>query len=148
MSSIREEIRAILREEIAALGLGASGPRREAVAIRDSADLTRFAREIAERASDPSFAAALARGEVVFDLTGGSAANPVTTSPAAVPRATTTQAPQLQCVLSEKSLITERDVAALPTGQTSIRLCAKARLTPLAGDELRRRGIKVERNPT
>jgi ethanolamine utilization cobalamin adenosyltransferase len=44
-----------------------------------------------------------------------------------------------------KPIITERDVAALPRDQQRLRIDKKSRLTPLAADELRSRGIKVER---
>jgi len=44
-----------------------------------------------------------------------------------------------------KGMVTERDVATLPQGTRSIRAGAAVRFTPLARDEMRRRGIKVER---
>jgi hypothetical protein len=44
-----------------------------------------------------------------------------------------------------KSLVTERDIAAVAQGQTRLRVLKTARLTPLAGDEARRRAIRIER---
>ncbi len=44
-----------------------------------------------------------------------------------------------------KSLITERDLAAVPNGETRLRITKTALLTPLANDEARRRGIRIER---
>ena len=71
MSDLRDEIRAILREEIAALGQEAQAapqPVRERVEIASSADLTRFAQDILARAADPDFAERLARGDLFFEL--------------------------------------------------------------------------------
>ena len=56
----------------------------------------------------------------------------VTTMPAAVPEL-------------RKGLITERDIAAVAEGEVRLRVAKTARLTPLAGDEARRRGIRIER---
>jgi hypothetical protein len=44
-----------------------------------------------------------------------------------------------------KGLITERDIACVAEGETRLRITKQARLTPLAGDEARRRGIRIER---
>jgi hypothetical protein len=47
----------------------------------------------------------------------------------------------------DKALITERDIAAL-SGARVLRIGKGARLTPLARDEARRRGIRIERSET
>ena len=155
MPELRALIREILAEELAAIRSGAGGaPAVERVRIADNRDLTAFARDLLERASDPRFAAAVRDGSVVFALEGGSAAAPairaetpryaappaeyaapVTTVPPAVPELT-------------KGLITERDIAAIPEGQTRLRVARNSRLTPLAGDEARRRKIRIERMTT
>jgi hypothetical protein len=44
-----------------------------------------------------------------------------------------------------KGLITERDIAGIAEGETRLRISKTARLTPLAGDEARRRGLRIER---
>lgn len=141
MSGLRDEIRAILREEIAALSRenpAANMPSCERVRITSGADLTRFAQDLVARASDPGFAARVARGEISFELeayrpVGG----PIVTAPAR-------QAPDVL----DKPLVTERDIAALTGGTRTLRLGKTSRLTPLARDEARRRGIRIERSET
>ncbi|MER9707585.1 hypothetical protein NKJ10_25735 [Mesorhizobium sp. M0204] len=155
MSELRALIREIVAQELAAIRPSSRGaPLEENVCIADSRDLTAFALGLLERATDPLFAAAVRDGSHVFMLEGArlsDAATPgaprhapspglaqtmlVTTSPPAVPELT-------------KSLITERDIAAIPTDQTRIRIGKKSRLTPLASDEARRRKIRIERMTT
>ena len=48
-------------------------------------------------------------------------------------------------VAVESGLVSERHVDRLPPGTTRLRLGRRARMTPLARDRLRRRGIVVER---
>ena len=77
MSGLRDEIRAILREELAALraetdaaateSAAAESPACERVQIANSADLTRFAQDLVARAADPAFAARVARGGLIFE---------------------------------------------------------------------------------
>jgi hypothetical protein len=42
-------------------------------------------------------------------------------------------------------MVTERQVNALPAGTTQLVIAGSVRLTPLARDRLRQRGIAVER---
>ena len=141
MSAIRDEIRAILREEIATLRSTRAGPVMETVHISDGADLTRFAQEIVARAKDPAFAADVANGRVRFDLSQQAPSEyrhrgTIVASPARV-----SQGPDMN-----KALITERDIAELGSGQRMLRIGKASRLTPLAQDEARRRGIRIERS--
>ncbi len=138
MSELRDEIRAILREEIAALTGGAQGntPTSEQVRVRSSADLTRFAQDLLARAQDPAFAAGVTQGthrfELVRHVPDGA---PIVASPATPkPNALT------------KTLVTERDIGALSNGTQVLSIGKTARLTPLARDEARRRGIRIERS--
>lgn len=168
MSDIRSLIRDVLAEEIAAIRaelLGAAGPREERVRVDDARALTEFALSVLHRAADPGFVSALQQGRLVFSPAGAptfAAAGPampvaayaplappsapvlqaapqpsvlVTTTPAAVPEVT-------------KSLITERDIAGLGPETTRLRIGRLSRLTPLAADETRRRGIRIERSAT
>ena len=138
MPGIREEIRAILREEIAALRAEAQAKPAvsvERVRITSTAELNRFARDLIARAASPDFSRAVADGALTFELASPSDSTPaIVTSPASV------SAPTL-----EKTLITERDIAGLETTTKSLRLSKDSRLTPLARDEARRRGIRIER---
>lgn len=148
MSALRDEIRAILREEIAALRSEAQTapprPESEQVRIASSADLTLFARDLMRRASEPGFAERVAHGTLVFELSTpmpaappASAARPIVTGPAR-------KAPDWL----DKGLITERDISALDASARSLRIAPASRLTPLARDEARRRGIRIERDKT
>jgi hypothetical protein len=150
MTDLRSLIRELLSEEIATLRaeiLG--GPQVERVRVASSADLTGFALSVLRRAQDPGFAAALQEGRLRFEpegtpmpaapmppqLHGSAVPQPavlVTTVPAGIPEL-------------RKGLITERDIAAVADGETRLRILKSARLTPLAGDEARRRGIRIER---
>lgn len=146
MSALRDEIRAILREEISALRseVGYAPPASEQVRITSSAELTLFAQELVQRASEPGFAGRVARGELVFEL-----ATPMpAAAPAAVSRAIVTGPPRKAPYRLEKSLITERDINALDASARSLRIGPASRLTPLARDEARRRGIRIERDKT
>lgn len=138
MSGIREEIRAILREEISALR-SEHGPapvvRTERVRIASDAEVNRFALDVARRASDPDFVAQLTRGEMRFELMhdAPSVAAPIVSG-----------APRAEPEVLDKALITERDIATL-NGARGIRIGPNSRLTPLARDEAQRKGIRIER---
>ena len=147
MPDLRELIREILVEVLDSLPERQSaGCQRERVTFRGSDDLNEFARSLVERAQDRDFADAVRDGRHVFDLDHGrqpirheersAQAVPIVSSvPADVPVLT-------------KSLITERDLAQLGPQQRRLRIGSKSRLTPLAADELRRRGVKIERMQT
>lgn len=137
MSALRDEIRAILREEIAALRIegAASGAHVERVRIDSSADLTKFARDLIRRGADPAFSEKVLHGDLLFELSQTRHdAGPIVTSP-----------PRADPARLDKALITERDIAGLDGSARSLRLSAQSRLTPLARDEARRRGIRIER---
>ena len=141
--SLRDEIRAVLREELAAIG-PAHAPATERVRVATGADLDRFARDLLARAAnDPGFARRVADGHHRFEPEGAAQPMPpiVTGPPAAAqPRsvAAVASAPV------HHGLLTERHVAAA-TGKT-LRVAPGACVTPLARDEARRRGIRIERS--
>ena len=139
MPGIREEIRAILREEIAALRTEAQAKPAasvERVRITSTAELNQFARDLIARAASQDFSRKVAEGALIFELASPSVSTPVivTSSPA-----------QARAPMLDKSLITERDIAGLEKTTKSLRLSKHSRLTPLARDEARRRGIRIER---
>lgn len=153
MSALREEIRAILREEIAALRREVPAARApEVVHVANSGDLTRFARDLLARAaSDPDFAAAVSSGAQRFELSGGMAMHtPANYAPAPAARIVTGPAAPARSKTEEisKALVTERDIAAMESGAKVLRVPKNCRLTPLANDEARRRGIRIERFAT
>jgi hypothetical protein len=146
MKMLREEIRAILAEELAALRAEAGHfrVRAEQVVIRSDADLTRFARDLVARARDASFAADVESGAVRFELAGGGISGPgrpsltqIVTGP---PSSATASA-----VVLDKKLVTEADVAAHGGHSRVLRVGAHSVVTPLARDEARRLGIRIER---
>ncbi len=172
MSDIRSLIREVLAEEIAAIRhelLGAAGVREERVRVDDARTLTDFALSVLRRASDPGFVSALQDGRLTFVPAGAptfAAAGPVTpmaayapvsasgpASPAVaqpVPQPATVLVTTVPVAAPEvaKSLITERDIAALGSDTARLRIGRHSKLTPLAADEARRRGIRIERSAT
>ncbi len=136
MSALRDEIRAILREELTSLR-AEMAPVAEPVHIATSNDLNRFAQEVLERAQDPSFAAGVRDGRIRFSLVAPAAA------PATLSRPIVSSPPKPAAVVLDKKLVTERDIAELQTRH--VRLSKHSRITPLAKDEARRKGIRIER---
>lgn len=136
MSALRDEIRAILREELAALR-NEVAPAPETVRIETSTDLNRFAQDLLERAQNPDFVAGVRAGTIRFALTGGAVA------PSAPARPIVTSPSRPVAELLDKKLVTERDIAELQSRH--IRLPRHSRITPLAQDEARRKGIRIER---
>lgn len=150
MSELRSLIRQILAEEIAGLRAEApGGPQVERVRAGSEADLTDFALSLLARAQDPAFVTALRGGRIRFAPEGLAPPHVLplprhAPSPAALPMKLVTTAPASVPEL-RKGLITERDIAGMDEGETRLRITKSARLTPLAGDEARRRGIRIER---
>ena len=145
-ADLRAMIRALLREELAALrtgnGSGAPRLREEMVSVRSDADLAAFARRILALADDAGARADIESGHHVFRLS-----DPAPDEWMAV-RSEAHERPQLQRsrpVSFERGLINEREIRNLPEATAAIRIGKGVRLTPLAQDELRRRGIKIER---
>ncbi len=141
MNDIRSLVRQILAEELGRHGIGAGGPRREPVSIRRSADLDAFALRVLEMARSVDLAAELRSGRLRFELESGSA--PPARSIAETPSARAS-APAGAAARFDKGLVTEKHIAGLAHG-ASISVGKSVCFTPLAKDELRRKGIKVER---
>jgi hypothetical protein len=154
MGDIRALIKEILAEELALLRAEfACDATVERVSVSTSADLNRFALSVLDRANDPGFVSALRNGSFHFEPVGnvGPPERVEQFPPAAMrtpaakqPETLVTTIPPKVPELS-KSLITERDLAAVANGETRLRITKTARLTPLANDEARRRGIRIER---
>ncbi|OXT00613.1 hypothetical protein B7H23_10955 [Notoacmeibacter marinus] len=136
MSALRDEIRAILREELAAFR-GDAGAVVETVRIDSSGDLNRFVADLLTRADEPDFRTRVASGQIRFELGKPTpyAARAIVSSP-----------PKPAGPMLDKKLVTEIDIAALGPG--TLRLAKHSRLTPLAKDEARRKGIRIERIET
>lgn len=146
MSALRDEIRAILREEMAAVLAEHSSRTVQSVRIETSDDLNSFVRDLVSRISDPSFAAKIESGGVHFVLerAAASAPMPSVAAPAIPARVQTSSQPATPVL--DKKLITETDLANVAPG--TLRVPRGACLTPLALDEARRKGVRIERIET
>lgn len=148
MGDLRALIKEILAEELSSMRVEfACDAAVERVSVSTSADLNRFALSVLDRANDPGFVSALRNGRFHFEPVRNVATpERVEQLPPAAkqPETLVTTIPPKVPELS-KSLITERDLAAVPNGETRLRITNAARLTPLAKDEARRRGIRIER---
>ena len=153
MTDLRALVRELLSEEIAAIRAELLGGEQvDRVRITSGADLTEFAQTVARRAQDPAFAAALRDGRLRFEPEGQGQAFVAAPSAAArvqalVPAQPTVLVTTVPTAVPElrKGLVTERDISGIAEGETRLRITKSARLTPLAGDEARRRGIRIER---
>ena len=143
MEDIRALIRDVLSEELARLRPEAVpvAPRvtEEVVAIRSSADLNAFAKKLLGMAQDGRMRAEILADRHRFRLSHDGAA-PVMAHQPTAPVANTPAPVQFS-----SGMVSERDVTALPEGTRSVTIAKQVRFTPLARDELRRRGISVER---
>ena len=145
MQDLRSLIRQVLTEELAALhqengGSGQPQVTEEAVSIRTNGELAAFVKRLVHLTKDPAKRSDIESGRHVFRLaTGGIGAGPVGSQSGPAPM--NRSGP----VAFDKGLITERDVAKLPDGMARLKIGPTVRLTPLANDELRRRGITIER---
>lgn len=148
MSDLRGLIREVLAEELARMrpGEGDTRIREEVVTLRSNADLQAFVQRIVALAQDGRARTEIEAGRHVFRLAPGVGSAAGTPAPMAAhePAAPAPTAPP-PTVRFERGLVSERDIAALPDEQRSIRVGRSVRFTPLARDELRRRNIRIER---
>jgi len=145
--SLRTLIRDVLAEELRRVrDERAGGPavprpkvREETVAIASNADLAAFVHRLLDITKDGSARAEIEQGRWVFRLGHSSSGGDIRRArpSAAAPVARNTQ--------FDKGLISEREIDALPEGTGAIRITRQVRLTPLARDRLRQRGIAIER---
>jgi hypothetical protein len=153
MSDLRALVRTLLAEELAKLrGEMLAQPQTERVCVGSESELTEFARMVARRAQKPEFLEALEAGRIRF-APEAAAPNPVAKSVSPVPEPMQPASQPMSIVSTmppsvpelRKNLVTERDIAAIAQGETRLRVIRTARFTPLAADEARRRGIRIER---
>ena len=145
-------VREVLAEEVARLRAEkgarpqppASMVREERVRIRSDAELRDFVARVLAMAEDREARAALAAGRIVFRLDGGQSSSAAAGN-AARPRLEPGAEGAGHTETLERGLLTERQAERLPRETKRVRLGRQARLTPLARDRLRRRGIVIER---
>ena len=133
-------IKEVLAEELQRIGRDrhSSAPenrREEVVKIATSDDLMAFAQRVLRIADDRNSRSDLEKGRLVFRL--ADQASPASGGSTAPGTANT--------ISIESGVISERQVNGLPKGTERLFLGKQVRLTPLARDRLRQRGIKIER---
>ena len=141
VEELRGVIRELLAEELARVRAemgckpATPGVREEAVSIASDQDLETFVKRLMALATDPKARAEIESGRHRFRL-GGDAQTSAPAAPSQAGGAT----PHF-----DRGVVTERDVGKLPPGLTTVRVSKRVRFTPLAKDELRRRGVTIER---
>ena len=135
MSDIRSMVREVLLEELGRLQ-AERGPNRrsEGVSIRNSQDLNAFALRVLDMSKQRDLASEIRSGRLRFELDGAPGGTGRRTAKEPAPVAAT----------FDKGLITEKHIAGMDRG-SRISVGKSVCFTPLAKDEIRRRGIKIER---
>ncbi|HUF45796.1 MAG TPA: hypothetical protein VMN43_10665 [Aestuariivirgaceae bacterium] len=144
--TVRAIIREVLAEELRRFRTGretGSAPRpqlrEELVSIASDADLAAFVGRLLDLARDGHCRREIEDKRHVFRLAAGGLA-PAPAEPGASPARPVAQAARI-----EAGMVSERQIDALPPGTTQVIIGASVRLTPLARDRARARGIAVER---
>ena len=138
MSDIRKMIRQILLEELA----GHVEPDRqqshvENISINSTNDLNAFALRILELGKTRDLKSDLQNGKVRFVLENKSG---VESRPGRQQ-----QSAESGSVFLKQGMITEKDISKLDQETTSLSVGKNVFFTPLAKDEIRRRGLKIKR---
>ena len=137
---IRKIIRELLVEEIAlinkeSVSLDQKTTREVIVSIRTDEDLMKFVKKILNIVKETDGFSNIENGDIIFHLDVPSSANLNSRSCTSHPTSNKI----------EDGLITEYDIAKLDGNITVLQVLKNAKLTPLAKDELRKKGIKMER---
>ena len=137
---IRKIIRELLVEEIAlinkeSVSLDQKTTREEIVSIKTDEDLMNFVKKILNIVKETDGFSNIENGDIIFHLDEPSSANLNSRSCTSNPTSNKI----------EDGLITEYDIAKLDENITVLQVLKNAKLTPLAKDELRKKGIKMER---
>jgi hypothetical protein len=119
--------------------LAQSRPARVAVSVRSSADLDRFARDIAEAASHPDLKAAIASGDLGFDLAGGQAVA------RGGPTAATKAAAMGGTYEMTSGVLSEAKIDEIARTHKRIVVTGGVVLTPLARDKAREMKVELTR---
>jgi hypothetical protein len=143
MSDMRAIIREILLEE---LGNYVDAPTNEShtehISINSNSDIKAFALQVLEISQTRDLKNDLQSGKVQFILDRG---QDTVGDRGKVP-ARPQQPGNSDPVHFQKGLVTEKDISKLAVNITSINASNAVFFTPLAKDEIRRRGLKIERN--
>ena len=139
MSELKDEIRNVLRQELMLIQqeLKSIKPRVERVNIHSSDQLMDFVRELLDRVEERNFVDQIKEGALRFEI---SDKINKTDNLEGDPNLHVRKQASIN-----KMLITERDIGDLKASEKAISIWKSSRLTPLARDEIRRRGISIER---
>jgi hypothetical protein len=144
--TVRAIIREVLAEELQRLKAGrrtggAPRPqvREERVSIASDADLAAFVGRLLELARDGQARREIEDKRHVFRLAAGGLA------PAPGETAASPARPVAHAARIDAGMVSERQIDALPPGTTQVIIGRSVRLTPLARDRARARGITLER---
>ena len=137
---IRKIIRELLVEEIASINkesvsLDQKTTREVIVSIRTDEDLMKFVKKILNIVKETDGFSNIENGDIIFHLDVPSSANLNSRSCTSHPTSNKI----------EDVLITEYNIAKLDENITVLQVLKNTKLTPLAKDELRKKGIKMER---
>ena len=131
-------IREVLSEELAKLktGAGTSSVRKEAVSIGNDAELNAFVGNLVDRMKDPAARQEIESGRLEFTLSSAGQTSVTGHQPADL-------ASHEHRI--EKGFLSERQIDKLPDGLKRLVVGKAVRITPLARDRARHRGIVIER---
>ena len=132
--TVRAIIREVLAEELQRFRPRAQ-VREERVSITSDADLAGFVARLLDMTTNEQARRDIEEKRLVFRLAPG----PTTA------RAVPTAIPAVQPARIESGMVSERQIDALPAGTAQLVLGRSVRLTPLARDRVRARGIAIER---
>jgi hypothetical protein len=139
-------IREVLAEELRRITTGretGSAPRpqvrEELVSIACDGDLAAFVARLIDLTRDGHARREIEDKRHVFRLAPGASL------PVMAERLSSPAKPVAQVSRIESGMVSERQIDALPPGTTQVIIGASVRLTPLARDRARARGISVER---
>ena len=138
MSEVRTLIRKILLEELEKHGgIGNQDKDFMSVSIQDNSDLNSFALKVLDLAEKSDLKADIESGKVTFTLVTNELVNnsPDQNHPSSIS----------DPVPFQKGLVTEKDISSLADSTSSISVGKTVCFTPLAMDEIRRKGLNVKR---
>lgn len=133
--AVRAIIREVLAEELQRFKPRAQA-REERVSIASDADLAAFVARLLDIARNEQARRDIEEKRLVFRLASG---------PPPAPRTIASTISAVQPARIESGMVSERQIDALPAGTTQLVLGKSVRLTPLARDRVRARGIAIER---
>lgn len=115
------------------------GRQEERVVVASDADLQAFACRVLKIGDDQKSRRDIEEGKMVFRLAGYTSER----EDGATHQFAATNSAETQQI--DSGVVSERQVNGLPKGTKRLRLGKQVRLTPLARDRLRQRGIEIER---